>query len=948
MKKILLLLIAFATLVIGLGSVNAETDQISKGTPVPGPYYYAHFKEVGDPYRYLFEDVNFLTRKSDGAFVYCVQPFVTINTNSTYNVTTEDMQDVANITYDNWKIIEKIAYYGYGFNENGVDHSADKWYPATQMLIWKYANPNIESYFTATIGGKRDDSILASEMNEIMDLVNRYLVRPSFGDVPSEIVVGDTISINDSKGVLSNYEVSDIKGGNVIKNSNTLNITPTEVGNLTFNLTRLGNRYGEPTRLYYAVDSQNVVRRGNIDPIKVPFKIRTVGGTITPKKYDADTFTETPQGEGTLLGAVYGIYKEDGTRVGSVTTGETSDYLPSLGRFYLLEEKPSKGYQLDKNKHYFDITLDNLNPQIQVLEQVISLDFDIIKVYADNKTGIMTPEVGIDFGIYNNVGEEVKRLTTDSQGTIKFKLPYGTYTVKQLTTTKGHEKAEDFTLEVKETGPVVTKVIANAEITAKLKVIKVDSETGDIIAKSGIKFKIYDTSKNEFVSQTITYPKAETISVFETDSNGILYTPYPLNSGTYILYEEDQVINGYVWNKNGVEFTIDDDANITYDNEYGALIEVRFKNKPVKGEVEIEKLGEELVADENGYHYEDIKLNGVVYELYAEEDIYSANGVKIYSADDLIGTYTTKDGYLKISNLYLGKYYLLEKSTVGNYAIDTEKHSFILEYKDQYTPIISIDLTFKNYLVKGNVEINKVGEEVVIKDNKYTYEEIKLDGVVYELYAEEDICSADGNVIYNANDLIGIYTTKDGYLKIADLYLGKYYLIEVATVDNHVVDTEKHSFTLEYVDEFTPTISLDFTFKNYLKKGTLEFTKTDVSTGEPLPNTKIQIFDADTDTLIFEGITDENGMITISDLYTGNFYILESEAPEGYSINPNKMEFQILENGEVIKATMTDELIVEVPNTEKNEFPIFELISLLTIGLGLGVVVYAKKNNKRK
>ena len=186
------------------------------------------------------------------------------------------------------------------------------------------------------------------------------------------------------------YNIENVKGGTVTKNGNSLNITATEVGNITFDITRNGNRYGEPTKLYYAVDSQNVVRRGNIDPTRTNLEIKVVGGKVTPNKYDDETLTNTPQGEATLEGAVYGIYKDDGTKVGTVTTGKdgkaTSDYLPSLGRFYLLEEMASTGYQLDKNKYYFEITTNNLFPEVQVFEKVISLDFDFTKVYANDKT----------------------------------------------------------------------------------------------------------------------------------------------------------------------------------------------------------------------------------------------------------------------------------------------------------------------------------------------------------------------------------------------------------------------------------------------------------------------------------------------------------------------------------------------------------------------------------
>ena len=61
-------------------------------------------------------------------------------------------------------------------------------------------------------------------------------------------------------------------------------------------------------------------------------------------------------------------------------------------------------------------------------------------------------------------------------------------------------------------------------------------------------------------------------------------------------------------------------------------------------------------------------------------------------------------------------------------------------------------------------------------------------------------------------------------------------------------------------------------------------------------------------------------------------------------LNPNKMYFSITENGEIIKATLTDELIIhDVPSTDKNEFPIIETISMVICLIGFGVIMYVKK-----
>ena len=79
----------------------------------------------------------------------------------------------------------------------------------------------------------------------------------------------------------------------------------------------------------------------------------------------------------------------------------------------------------------------------------------------------------------------------------------------------------------------------------------------------------------------------------------------------------------------------------------------------------------------------------------------------------------------------------------------------------------------------------------------------------------------------------------------------------------------------------------------------------------------------------------------------GKYYFIEKEAPEGYEINPEKMYFEILEDGEIVKCTMVDEkVVIEVPNTGVNDYHVIELVGSLLILSGIGVIVYVKKKRK--
>ena len=128
--------------------------------------------------------------------------------------------------------------------------------------------------------------------------------------------------------------------------------------------------------------------------------------------------------------------------------------------------------------------------------------------------------------------------------------------------------------------------------------------------------------------------------------------------------------------------------------------------------------------------------------------------------------------------------------------------------------------------------------------------------------------------------------------------------------------------------------------------GSLDFTKLDFSTDETLPNTLIQIYN-EKDELVFEGRTDENGKIIIDELTYGKYYILEKEAPEGYELNPDRMYFEIKEDGEIVKSVMKDHQIVRVPNTEATDYKDLLISGISLMIIGTGVIIYGKKKKKK-
>lgn len=814
-------------LLIGIScvpTVNASTYNETfndKSQWISGDYI---LKVKGSTRKY--QQMTVITRNSDGSFVYCIEPGTPVSDGAVYPGQDFDQSYVGQMTQEQWRRITLLAYYGYGYG----NHTDIHWYTVTQYLIWQTVPHGYDIYFTDSLNGNRITKY-TDEINELNRLVEEHNIRPNITSDTIDMVIGDTVELTDSNNVLNKFEVIDTDNVSASISGNTLKITANDVGDGSIIISKRDKNYSHPAIIYYHPSSQDLMMRGAYDPIDVNLKIEIVGGKVSVKKVDMDTGLGIAQGDATLDGAVYGIYDLGGNRVGEVISkgGEyvTSDYLPSLGTFYLKEEKSSTGYELNETKYFFNITKEDLYPEVDVTEKVIERDLKIFKVYASDETGFLTGEPNVTFDIYlKSSGEKVTSITTDENGYATATLPYGIYTVRQVTTTEDHEMVEDFEIVVNEySEDPIYKLLANAEITARLKVIKIDSETGNTIPVAGIKFKIFDVENNEYVCQVTDKEQC----VFETNDEGILLTPLPLESGTYRLEEQDQKLDGYLWNEEALTFAIGDDSTLINDNVFGAIVEVEFENTQVKGKVEINKTGEELIIEDDSYHYEKIKLEGAEFELRANEDI-------------IVG----------------GKTYY------------------------------------------------KKGELVTI-----------------------------------------LVTDKDGYASIDNLPLGKYTLKEIKSANNNVLDPNTYEFELVYEDQYTEVVYKTFTLDNKYPKGELEFTKTDLVTGDSLPDTKIEIF-TENGVKVFEGRTDENGKIIITDLPVGKYFILESDAPDGYILNEEKMWFSITENGEIVKADMTNEKIVEVPNTLQEKDILIEIISATLLLSGIGIIIYAKKKSKNR
>lgn len=377
-------------------------------------------------------------------------------------------------------------------------------------------------------------------------------------------------------------------------------------------------------------------------------------GQIQIKKIDSVTKECRRSGHIPLIGAVYGIFRPDGTLMEELTTDNNclaiSKRNLEIGSYYLQELKAPFGYKLDSEKHYFTINRENADGLVEIPleDEAFKTNLVINKMYSlDNQK---FPEVDAEFGIYDKQTNELLHiLKINEEGRATISLPLGEYIIRQLKGKVGFQKVHDFDLildKLEDTNTYISLI--DEETKVKLKIRKVD-ELGNPIHKSKIKFRLYDLLKEEYVCSQINYPYKE-ICEYETDDLGEVIIPASLNFSKYRLEEIESFLPGYVWNKDGLIFTIDENTLYQEDNLIGPFIELNFINESVKGQIRILKQSKET----------QIPLANALFEIYNEQGT-------------LIATeYTDELGIITVNNLPYGKYYFIEKVAPEGYMIEND------------------------------------------------------------------------------------------------------------------------------------------------------------------------------------------------------------------------------------------------------------------------------------
>ncbi len=246
------------------------------------------------------------------------------------------------------------------------------------------------------------------------------------------------------------------------------------------------------------------------------------------------------QGDATLEGAVYGIYK-DGELLKSYTTDAngkfTTDYFVCGEGYTVKEITPSKGYLLDETVYTLDVDADNYTIEkntesLAVTEQVIKGTVQLTKVdkdYPENKLTGAEFEVYIDTNGNKQLDESdtlLGKLTETERGIYSMSdLVYGGYFVKETVAPKGFIlDSNAYYFEIAEDGKTVVveneagKGFVNVSQSGSLKIVKTSSD-GKV---EGFSFRV--TSENGYDE------------TFTTDKNGEIFIE-DIRLGTYTISE---------------------------------------------------------------------------------------------------------------------------------------------------------------------------------------------------------------------------------------------------------------------------------------------------------------------------------------------------------------------------------------------------------------------------
>ena len=648
-NKILFIVLTFVLAIIGIEKVNADTYK--------GRIYDVYHPESGFSVFAAesngWMDYNSWMIKSslDDRIYYCIDPAVALGSApaGSFNIITGDNNIIgkSNLTKAKYEKVRLLAYYGYGYKNGTIDHTSKKWYGITQVMIWRVMRPDLTWTFKASRNGTPNNNLFKEEVAEMNKLVANHGKTSSFKDKKVKLLIGESITLTDTNNVLQNFSrVNNPKNVTIKENGNKLTITANKNGTEAINY-NFRNGIANQVALLTSPTYQDVIIRGK--PIDLPYfgiQVEVTGGTVNLQKIDATTNKNKAQGEATLKGAIYEIYDSDNNSVGQITTDENGQgkIILDYGKYSIKEIKAPKGYNLSDEVYEFEITKENTNVNIEAKDQVITGKLLLTKTKGGAGENF-TKEKNATFNILDSKDNVVETITTNKNGLAIALLPYGTYTIQQITGEENYVLSEDTKVSIKE-NKIYEVNIKNLKLS-KLEFTKTDFSTDKPLPNTLIEIYKDDDSL---------------IYQGRTDKNGKIEVPN-LKIGKYYILEKEAP-KYYRLNTEKMPFEI---------TENGQIIKVTMQNKRKEGNLELIKI-DSLTKK---------PLASSLIEIY-----FTETNEKVFKGK------TDKDGKIFIEGLLAGNYCIYERKAPLGYELLNEP--------------ICLEIKEENETVKINIPNDKI------------------------------------------------------------------------------------------------------------------------------------------------------------------------------------------------------------------------------------------------
>ncbi len=603
---------------------------------------------------------------------------------------------------------------------------------------------------------------------------------------------------------------------------------------------------------------------------------------------------KTDEGGQPLAGAVFEI-KDKETGASVAITGETDENgevtveLPAGYITYTaIELKAPEGYVLDDTPR--DVTVSKVSDAETGEETFLAEPLTVENKKQTPSTGTIRlvkteegkpdkPLEGAVYGIYpegaDQGGEPAYTLTTNSLGEAEVsELPYGTYTIKEITPPAGYgwDEASPHTAVLSGDTPVVTLQAEDPLLLGGFRVRKADGAKAGLYLE-GAEFAVFtdresaeDYNAEEpggIVPKDVQPTGADGIAAFE----GLPY-------GTYYV-KEIKAPKGYE-RMDTVEKVVVDENSLM---EGPPALE--FPNYPEKGSLRVIKRdkdsGETLKGAE--FKVEKLEEDGTVSDL---------------------GTHSTDEkGSFLMEGLECGMYRITETKAPEGYRLSAPATQTVGVTPDSWNDPVRVD--FADERIETSISIYKIDGET----------KKPLAGALFNIYKANE----DGYPVGEA--VTSLYTGEDGKAESIKLPLGKYVLQEALTPDSYTLDmNESDDFTFEVTKEEDGNI--EKTITNTPLKGELRIEKRDEETGEGLNGVKFTVYrhdDTEYADLVTDTVDGQDGVATLEGIPYGIYYVKETGVPEGY-VNQDFYEvFWIGDGNGSGGAQEQESVVLQVSNT---------------------------------